>query len=193
MKTSQQSATALILTASPRSGGNSTILAEQIGKGLESAGIKVETVRLHGKNIQPCRGCDYCQGAGSPGCVIKDDMQALYPVIKESAIIVYATPIYWFTVSAQLKLFMDRCYALATPEVNFLEGKRMAVALAYGDTDPFTSGCVNALRTFQDSFRYLDADFVGSVYGSASDAGEITENAEAMKKAFELGKALAAS
>jgi hypothetical protein len=86
---------------------------------------------------------------------------------------------------------MDRCYALATEDANFLKGKKMAVALAYGDIDPFTSGAVNALRMFQDAFKYLDARLVGSVYGSASEPGEIAENKDLMRKAYDLGKRLA--
>ena len=69
-------------------------------------------------------------------------------------------------------------------------GKRIAIAMTYGDTDPFTSGCVNALRTFQDIFRYEGAKIVGMVYGSAMEAGEIKSNGDLMKQAEALGKNL---
>jgi multimeric flavodoxin WrbA len=191
MKTKEQSATALIILGSPRKKGNSAALAAEIERGLADSGVMTKEIKLHGMNISPCRGCDHCQKAGAPGCVIKDDMQELYPLLKQASIIVYASAIYWFSVTAQLKLFMDRCYALATEDANFLKGKKMAVALAYGDIDPFTSGAVNALRMFQDAFKYLDARLVGSVYGSASEPGEIAENKDLMRKAYDLGKRLA--
>jgi multimeric flavodoxin WrbA len=95
-------------------------------------------------------------------------------------------------MSAQTKIFMDRCFALPAYNKDPFRGKRVAIAMAYGDTDPFTSGCLNALRTFQDAFRYTGSLLVGMVYGSAMDAGEIRSNEKLMEDAFELGKKLIA-
>jgi hypothetical protein len=64
--------------------------------------------------------------------------------------------------------------------------------MTYGDEDPFASGCVNALRTFQDAFRYTESPIVGMVYGSAMDAGQIRSNVQVMQDAFALGKKLVA-
>ena len=102
-----------------------------------------------------------------------------------------ASPIYWFTMSAQTKLFMDRLYAFIGPSGWGLAGKRIGIALAYADPDPFVSGAGNALRTFQDAFRHVGAPIVGMVYGRARAAGEIAGNAALVQEAFELGKALA--
>jgi len=87
---------------------------------------------------------------------------------------------------------MDRCFALwnEDPEKNLMYKKRIAVAMSYGDSDPFNSGCVNALRSFQDAYRYAEARIVGMVYGSAEKAGEIASNAELMSQAEEIGKKL---
>lgn len=104
-----------------------------------------------------------------------------------------ASPVYWFTVSAQTKIFMDRCYALGGPQGNALGGKQIGIILTYGDTDPFNSGAVNALRTFQDAYTYIGAQIVGMVYGSASVAGEIKNNQELMDKAYQLGKLIGCS
>ena len=114
----------------------------------------------------------------------------LYPKLREANALVIAGPIYWFTVSAQTKLFIDRCYALHTPQGNALKGKRIGIVLTYGGSDPFNSGAVNALRTFQDIFNYIGADIVGMVYGSASDPGEIKSNNTLMDEAYQLGKKL---
>ena len=183
----------LVLLGSPRKKGNSTTLAKQIVKGAESAGAEVDTVYLNGLNIKPCQGCYGCRRQDSQGCVVDDDMQALYPKIKSSDAMVIATPVYWFTMTAQTKIFMDRCFGLfdANFTVNPLYKKRIAIAMSYGDTDPFNSGCVNALRSFQDAFRYVGARIDGMVYGSAEEAGEISANAALMQQAEDLGRKLA--
>ncbi len=181
----------LVLLGSPRKKGNSSILAEQIIQGAESAGAKVETIFLHGMKIAPCQSCYTCQKRDSKGCAIDDDMQAIYQKLIENEAWVIASPVYWFNMSAQTKLFMDRCFALPAYKKDAFSGKRIAIAMSYGDTDPFTSGCVNALRCFQDAFRYVGAKIVGMVYGSALDSGEIKSNVSLMQKAEELGKTLA--
>jgi len=180
----------LALLGSPRKKGNSSILAEQIIQGAESVGAKVETIHLHAMKIAPCQSCYTCQKRDSKGCAIDDDMQAIYQKLIENEAWVIASPVYWFNMSAQTKLFMDRCFALPAYKKDAFFGKRIAIAMSYGDTDPFTSGCVNALRSFQDTFRYVGAKIVGMVYGSALDAGEIKSNMSLMQKAEELGKNL---
>lgn len=181
----------LIVMGSPRKEGNSATLAKQVIAGAESTGAQVESFYLHGMDIQPCTGCDGCRGETEKDCVIDDDMQTLYPKLREADALVIASPIYWFTVSAQTKLFMDRWYAFGgDEEYAAFAGKRIGIVLTYGDTDPFTSGAVNALRTFQDAFNYVGAKIVGMIYGSASEAGEIENNRDMMERAYALGKQL---
>jgi len=180
----------LVLLGSPRKKGNSAILAAQIARGAKAAGAKVETVFLQGLNIAPCRSCYACQKEKSRGCSIDDAMQDLYPKLLEAEAWVIASPVYWFTMSAQTKIFMDRCFALLAHGKEAFAGKRIAIAMSYGDADPFSSGCVNALRTFQDAFNYTGAKIVGMVYGSAYEAGEIRANDVLMKAAEKLGKEL---
>jgi multimeric flavodoxin WrbA len=181
----------LVLLGSPRRKGNSAILAEQISRGAKSAKAKVETICLHGKKIAPCNDCFACQKKSSKGCAIRDDMQDIYLKLIEADAWVIASPVYWFTMSAQTKIFMDRCFALPAYHKDPFRGKRIAIAMTYGDKDPFSSGCVNALRTFQDSYGYTESPIVGMVYGSAMEAGEIRSNEPVMKEAFELGRQLA--
>jgi multimeric flavodoxin WrbA len=142
-------------------------------------------------DIRPCNACDACLKTSEPACVVDDDMQSLYPKLLQADVIVLASPIYWFTVSAQAKLFMDRLYAFEGPGRNPLAEKRFAFALAYGDSDPFNSGAVNALRTFQDGAAYIGAQIAGAVYGSASKPGEIAQDEALMDKAYRLGQRLA--
>jgi multimeric flavodoxin WrbA len=95
-------------------------------------------------------------------------------------------------MSAQTKIFMDRCFALLAYRKNPFSGKRIAIAMTYGAEDPFSSGCVNALRAFQDAYGYTESPIVGMVYGSAMDAGQIRSNEKVMQEAFDLGKKLVA-
>lgn len=181
----------LILLGSPRRKGNSAILAEQIARGAKSQKAKVETIYLQEKDIAPCKSCMHCQKKDSKGCSIKDDMQDIYPKLLEADVWVIASPVYWFTMSAQTKIFMDRWFALSAYRKDPYRGKRLAIAMAFGDKDPFTSGCVNALRAFQDASGYTGLSLVGMVYGSAMEAGEIRANETVMQEAFDLGKKLA--
>jgi len=180
----------LVLLGSPRKEGNSAILAEKISKGAMLAGGKVETVFLHGLKIAPCKSCYACQRPNSKGCSIDDDMQQIYHEMLCADAWVIATPVYWFNMSAQTKLWMDRCFALPAYAEKPFSGKRIAIAMSYGGDDPFDSGCVNALRTFQDAFGYVGSKIVGMVYGSAMDAGDIKADEALMEKAEDLGKQL---
>ena len=186
----------VILKGSPRARGNSSVLADQVAAGAQEAGAEVESHYLHGMDIAPCDACDSCQANADLDCIIDDDMQILYPSLREADAVVYASPVYWFTVSAQLKLFMDRCYGFGgdtdEPEDHALAGKRIGVVLTYGGDDPFDSGAVNAIRTFQDTFNYIPAEIVGFVYGHASGAGQIKSDEDVMQQAYDLGSKLAA-
>jgi multimeric flavodoxin WrbA len=182
----------VIIRGSPRENGNSATLAVQVAEGASSVGASVESFYLHGMDINPCDACDGCRADNFPGCIVDDDMQLLYPNLIDADAIVIASPVYWFTVSAQTKIFMDRCYALVDDEGYLLRGKQIGIVMTYGDSDPFDSGAVNAFRTFQDAYRYVGAEIVGYVYGSADAAGDIKENAALMTQAYELGRRLGA-
>jgi len=123
--------------------------------------------------------------------VIKDDMQPLYQKIRDAQAVVFATPIYWFNVSAQMKLLIDRTYAVHVEGGYALTGKDIGVILTYEDEDVFASGGVNALRSFQDICTYVKADLVGTVHGSAGKAGDVQANVKLLQKAYDLGKKIA--
>ena len=186
----------IIALGSPREKGNSTTLAHRVADGAREAGADVELFYLHGMDIKFCDGCDTCRKENSKGCHIQDDMQALYPKLRQADAWVIASPIYFFTVSAQTKLFMDRWEAFTGPilssQDNIYKDKRIGIILTYGASDPFNSGAINAIRTFQDAFAYIGPPIVDIVYGSASEAGEIGNNQELMDKAYSLGKKLGA-
>jgi multimeric flavodoxin WrbA len=182
--------TVLIFKSSPRERGNSATLADRAAAGAREAGAQVEMVSLHGLGIGPCDGCDMCKDTGN-FCIIDDDMQSLYPRLLAADAVVLASPIYWFTFSAQLKLFIDRWYGLVNNQQAFLRGKPVGIILTYGDTDPYTSGGINAIHTFESMFGFLQAPIAGIVHGTAGEPGDAEKNPALMQAAYELGKRLA--
>jgi multimeric flavodoxin WrbA len=180
----------LVLKGSPRRKSNSSILADRVAAGAQAAGATVESFVLHTMDIKPCDGCYACQATDTSDCVIGDDMHTLYPKLRDADAIVVASPIYWFTMSAQTKLCIDRWFALESSQGSALRGKKFAFVLTYGDSDPVTSGAVNAMRTYQDMCRYLKAEIVGMVYGTAGEQVDIEEQPKLLEAAYKLGQTL---
>ena len=183
----------LILKGSPREKGNSAALADRLAAGATDAGLGVECLNLASLDIRPCDGCDLCKQRGDQGeyCVIDDDMQALYPKLLAANALVLASPIYWFTYSAQLKLCIDRWYGLWNNRNDFLRGKPVGIILTYGDDDLYLSGGINAIHTLESMFRFLEAPIRGMVYGTAMDPGDVLKNPGLMQAAYNLGRKLA--
>jgi multimeric flavodoxin WrbA len=182
----------LILKGSPREKGNSAVLADQAAAGARAAGWQVECVSLQSLDIRPCDGCDLCIETGET-CAIDDDMQSLYPRLIEADALVLASPVYWFTFSAQLKLCIDRWYGLWNADQHAFEGKRLGIILSYGDSDLQTSGGINAIHTFESMFSFLRAEIVGIVHGSLSNVGDAERHPELLRAAYELGRKIAAT
>lgn len=182
----------LILSASPRPMANSDILADEAAGGAREAGAQVTKVRLAHLRIEPCDACDSCQASRDAPCVKHDAMQDLYPRVLEARAIIAATPIYFFAASAQLKLFMDRLYALGGGgDWTALAGKHLGLIFTYGDSNPLHSGVANAYGMFRDAAQFLQLHIVDVVHAACSAAGEVRHNQAAMHAARELGRRLA--
>jgi multimeric flavodoxin WrbA len=190
MSSSENQHKVVVLLGSPRKKGNSSIIAREIAAGAESVGAAVESIFIQEMDIKACQACWFCQKPDSDGCAIKDDMQKIFPKLIEADSWVIATPVHWFNMSTQTKLWLDRCFALSKYGDNPFN-KKIAIAIAYGDADPYASGAVNAIRSFQDSFRYVGAEITGVVYGSALERGDIEKNEAVLIAAKKLGKKLA--
>jgi multimeric flavodoxin WrbA len=184
----------LILNGSPRKRGNTVCLIGRLIEGIREAhpDAEIEVANLAFMKISPCRACDACrrEDRSQPYCAVRDDMAGLYDKVAQADAIVLASPIYWFTIAAQLKLFMDRLYGLWLEKTHVFESKRIAGILVYGDVDPFISGAVNAIRMIEDACKYCKAQLAGIVYGTANGIGDAEENNELCEKAKNLGRAL---
>jgi multimeric flavodoxin WrbA len=179
----------LILKGSPREKGNSATLAERAAAGARQAGAQVESVYLHGLDIRPCDACDQCRETNM--CVIQDDMNLIYPKLDAADAILLASPVYWFTYSAQLKLCIDRWYGFQGNRWKEVSHKQFGIILTYGDTDLDTSGGINAIHTFETMCRFLKSEIAGIVHGSLSDVGDAEKHPELLQQAYDLGKLLA--
>lgn len=182
----------LVVSATPRTGGNSDILADQVIAGARSVGADPEKIRLGNLRITPCDACDACQGSRDAACVIDDDMTAIYPKLLSAQVLVLATPIYFFTVSAQMKCFLDRTYALGGGgDWTALAGRKVAVLLTHADENPLYAGVPNAYGMFRDACQFLKMELAECMPVCCGAAGEVRKNAKAMAAAVELGRKLA--
>lgn len=100
----------VVLTGSPRKGGNTQIMAEAFAKGARRAQHEVILLDVAAMNIHGCLGCQYCF-AHHGECVQKDDMAKVFAALSDADMLVFASPIYWFDITAQMKTTIDRLYA----------------------------------------------------------------------------------
>lgn len=116
------------ICGSPRKQATHYVLERALGT-LEDEGFETEFFTVRGKNISPCRHCDYC--LRNRECVLKDDMYPLYDLLRGAQGIIIATPVYNGGVSAQVKAIMDRCRALGAEDYDSLRGK-VGMGIAVG-------------------------------------------------------------
>jgi multimeric flavodoxin WrbA len=180
----------LALQSSPRKHGNTVTLAHDLLDGLRASEAKdIHEVFLHGKEIQPCNNCDACLKKDGPFCVIDDDMQPLYQQFIDADLVVLATPIYWWSITAQLKLFIDRLYGL-----NFAEhperfrGKKLALVFTHQEEHP-CSGAEISRKMFDEIADYTEMKIVGDLRYS-SEKGHVRDDPSKLKEARELGARL---
>lgn len=174
----------LIISASPRKGGNSDALCDQFGKGTREAGNHVEKLRLAELHIEYCSACYACKKLGQ--CVKQDDMTMVIDKMKASDVIVLATPVYFYTMNAQLKTMIDR--TLGGAQTPGLENKEFYLIATAAD------GKADMERTIDGIRGYLEclpgAKEKGVIYGAGAwQLGDVQHN-PAMQEAYEMGKAI---
>ena len=148
----------LIISSSPRKKGNSQILCEQFKKGAEAKGHQVKIVRIMEQNIGFCRACDGCMRNGGT-CVLKDDMAEILKMFQKADVLVLATPVYFYGISAQMKTFIDR----TVPRYTEISNKDFYFIMTAADTQK-----ANLKRTME-AFR----GFIEDCLDGAREAGII--------------------
>lgn len=172
----------LILSSSPRRGGNSDRLCDRFAEGAREAGLDVEKIFLKAKKINYCTGCGVCYNGVKP-CPQKDDAAELLAKMVAADVIVMASPVYFYTVCAQMKVLIDRACA------RYLEmtGKEFYfIVSAAEESIPMMERTVECFRGFLDCLEAPQEK--GVIYGvGAWQVGDI-EEMSVMNEAYEMGK-----
>lgn len=174
----------LIISSSPRKGGNSEMLAEAFAKGAEEAGHTVETVYLREKKYGFCKGCMACLKAGR--CILRDDAAEVAAKMHDADVIAFATPVYYYSVSGQLKTMLDRANPLFGSDYAFT--KIYLLAAAAEDAPYVSEGAVKAIQGWVDCFdrcELAETIFAGGV----NDIGDIAGH-PALAQAHRAGREL---
>lgn len=174
----------LIISTSLRARSNSHELAESFAKGASESGNEVEIITLHHKDIRFCVGCLSCVKTGK--CVIKDDAPAIVGKMHDADVIVFATPIYYYEMSGQMKTLLDRANPLYGGDYHFTDIYLLTSA-AEDETD-VPSRAINGLEGWIECFER--ASLAGTVFaGGVNDPGEIAGH-KALSEAYNLGKSI---
>ena len=172
----------LILSGSPRKGGNSDTLCDQFAKGAEQAGHQVEKIWIQGKKIAPCLGCYYCK-THSGECAVKDDMREVLDKMMAADVLVLSSPVYFYSISAQLKAVIDRTVAR---RLEFHDKEFYYIMTAAEDTDTVMDCTLACMRGLAECLK--GSVERGVVYGKGVyERGEIADH-PAMTQAYEMGK-----
>ena len=172
----------LVISTSPRKGGNSDALADQFIRGAQEAGNQVEKVSLYDKTIGFCRGCLTCQS--TQHCVIQDDANTIVQAMLSADVIVWATPIYYYGMSGQMKTMLDRSNPLFSADYQFRDIYLLAAAAE--NEEHTVQGAVTGLQGWIDCFE--GTRLAGTVFaGGVTSVGEI-QGHPALTQAYELGK-----
>lgn len=171
----------LILSGSPRKNGNSDILCDEFARGAAEAGNHVEKIRVSEKNIGFCRACYACRGTGV--CAIKDDMAEVLQKMIDADVLVLASPVYFYSIDAQLKALIDRTVA------RWLEVKNKEFYYIVTAADSGKEAAETTLACFRGYADCVDGAIEkGVIYGmGVYEKGKVKDTA-AMKEAYEMGR-----
>ncbi len=175
----------LVLECSGNKHGSSNLLASSFVRGAKENGHEITEFDVLRADIRPCLGCNRC-GMNSP-CVQKDDYEKkLKGMIKETDMLVFVMPVYYYNWPAQLKTVIDRFYSFTT-ELTYMRKKAALLAVAWDDTDTVFT-VVEAY--YRRICEYMEFEDVGTVLGKGCGTPSMTKSSGFVEKAYELGKAI---
>lgn len=177
----------VILNGSPRKNGNTSALVKAFTQGAESAGHTVTEFFLGGMDIHGCKGCFGGHSSRECPCVQQDDMNKIYPAVKDSDVVVLSSPLYYWTMSGQIRTALDRLFALEEGDGNLLRGNgRGSVLLMAAEGHGFE----DAVLYFDHLMEHLRWKNLGKVLcGGVMDVGDAQGRKE-LDDARELGKSI---
>ena len=175
----------LILEGGPRSNGNSDMLAEAFATGARAKGYDVNVIKVPGYKVNGCFACGMCWSMGTP-CVQSDDMEKIFPEIEQADMIVFASPLYFFSWPTQIKSVIDRLYPYALEKSErSVAGKECALLLAAAtDVQEEAKGMLESYRILAE---YMHWHSVGEVVAYGVDKKGDVRNTAYLEQAQELG------
>lgn len=167
----------LLLSGSPRKNGNSSAMADAFIAGAENAGHEVLRFDVAGMDIAGCQGCEYCHTQGEGKCIQNDDMQQIYPHLMDCDAIVFASAVYYWTLTAQLQAALQRFYAIGKPP----KAVKFAYLLSSG-----SDGVYDAIDSqLKDSFDFMGIEIAGRVV--ANDEAKENKSPSKLAECTALG------
>ena len=145
-------------------------MVDAFAEGAKEAGHEVEILHVGKMKIAGCKGCEYCHGKGEGTCVQKDDMDKVMPAYLEADMVVYASPIYYFDVTAQLSAATQRVYAIGKPA----KATKAALLLSAGSPNPFAG----AIASYKDMLAYMGLEDTGIITAAGEENGSEAKLAE---------------
>ena len=175
----------IVISTSLRPGSNSDLLADRFAEGAKAAGNEVEKISLVGKNIQFCKGCLACQKLGR--CVISDDVNDIMAKVLKADVVAWATPIYYYEMSGQMKTLIDRMNAMYPLDYQFRDIYLLTTAAE--DESHVPQRAEAGLTGWIDC--YPKSPLAGTLFcGGVNDPHEIAGNAK-LQEAFDMGNSIA--
>ncbi|MBQ6496669.1 MAG: flavodoxin family protein [Firmicutes bacterium] len=151
----------LLLSGSPRKNGNSSAMADAFIAGAQSVGHEVVRFDVARMDIAGCMGCEFCHVQGEGQCVQQDDMQEIYPHLADCDMIVFASAVYYWTLTAQLQAALHRFYAIGKPA----KATKFAMLLSSG-----SPGVYDAIeKQMKDSFDFMGIEIVGEITANGDE------------------------
>ena len=173
----------LAVSSSPRKGGNSDVLCDEFLKGAAEKGYETKKIRLAEKKIAPCMACNVCMESHT--CVRNDDMPEVFAALKEAEVIVLASPVYFYSICAQMKTMIDRCY----PNYRELSDKKFYLIVTAADSEHKAAD--ETLADFRGFLRCLpNATEIGAILGTGTwDKGDVYRH-PSLQETYEAGRSL---
>ncbi len=151
----------LLLSGSPRKNGNSSAMADAFTAGAQNAGHEVVRFDVAKMDIAGCQGCEYCHVQGEGACIQQDDMQEIYPHLADCDMIVFASAVYYWTLTAQLQATLHRFYAIGKPT----KTTKFAMLLSSG-----SPGVYDAINSqMKSSFDFMGIEIVGTICSNGEE------------------------
>lgn len=174
------------IVGSPRPNGNTDILVDEVLSGVRSAGGTIDKIYISDFDVRPCQSCMVCKGG--QGCPQEDQFAEIASRVEKAEAVILGSPVYWNCVTAQMKVFMDRCFKFLNDRFeSSLAGKKGAFVVACGAPEESMTSLTKVVM--HDFLKFNGIEVIGDLAATGvSEKGDVLKKEEAMTRAFQLGR-----